>query len=96
MKQKITRSQLRDAFSQAGRYKHFSSTGRNALFDCLEGYEIETGVELDIDVVSLCIHYAEERLVDVLRAYKLESIEDLKKRTIVIKVDDETIIYRVF
>jgi len=34
--------------------------------------------------------------VDVLRAYKLESIEDLKKRTIVIKVDDETIIYRVF
>ena len=96
MKQTITREQFVRAFDDYNRPDNFSELGRRKLFDYLEEYEDSTGEEIELDVIALCCDFSESDIETVLKDYDLESIEELRDRTTVIEVDDETIIYQCF
>lgn len=96
MKQSISREQFVQAFDQMNRSDNFSKLGRRKLFDYLEELEADTGTELELDVIAICCDYAEAPLAEVLAEYSLETLQDLQDATIVIEVDDETVIYQLF
>ena len=93
MKQTITLSDFRDSFQKI-RPENFSYEGLEVLFDYLEQYEQGSGQEIELDVISLCCDYSESLIEDVLKEYNLESLEELESETMVLKVDDETVIYQ--
>lgn len=96
MKQSIRLNQFQDAFKNMGREDQFSKIGLRVLFEYLEEYEESTGEEIELDVIALCCDYSEASIEDVLKECSLESLEEIRDRTPVIVVDDETIIYGVF
>lgn len=96
MKQTIDQYEFRDAFKRMNRADNFSTSGLYALFNYLEQYEQDTGEEIELDVISLCCDYTEDSIKNVLKEYKLESIDALRDHTTVIEVDSDTIIYQAF
>lgn len=96
MKQTINKSDFINAFRLAGRSDQFSRDGLNTLFKYLEQYEQDTGEELELDVIGLCCNYVESSIEDALKEHGLDSLDDLKDNTLVLEVDDETIIYQAF
>lgn len=96
MKQSVGREDFVKAFENMGRGENFSSLGRRKLFDYLTELEDDTGTELELDVIAICCDFSEDSIKNVLREYDLESVEELRDRTTVIEVDDETIIYGSF
>jgi len=95
MKQTITIHEFRTAFSDAER-DNFSRAGLRELFSYFEDYEQNSGEEMELDVIAICCDYSEEPIKDVLKNYKLESIEELSQKTSVVWYDEETVIYAVF
>ena len=95
MKQTITTHEFRTAFSDAER-NNFSRSGLGELFSYFEDYEQNSGEEMELDVIAICCDYSEEPIKDVLKNYKLESIEELSQKTSVVWYDEETVIYAVF
>ena len=59
MKRTINKWEFRDAFRDMGRKDQFSYNGLGALFERLEGYEEDTGEEIELDVIALCCDYSE-------------------------------------
>lgn len=96
MKQTICERDFIRAFEDMSRSDSFSERGLRKLFEYLEQFEQDTGVETELDVIALCCEYSEEPLADVLKNYGLESIDELRDNTTVIEVDDETIIYAIY
>ena len=99
MKQTIGIHQFNKAFEDTNRLTNFSYEGRKALFDYLEQYEEDTGLEVELDVIALCCEYSEyENLAEFQKDYSkdYESIEDIEKDTQVIKIDDESFIIQQF
>jgi hypothetical protein len=99
MKYTITFSDFSDLFSKSDTYKdNFSYEGLRALFDYLEGYEEETGEQLDFDPIALCCEYTEYgSLEDVQAEYTdIKSMEDLQEHTQVIECDNGHIIIQNF
>ena len=77
------------------RPNNFSHEGLEVLFDHLEEYEgsdSESGIELD--VIAICCDFTECSIKEVLNDCNLESLEELEQNTMVLKVDDNTIIYQ--
>jgi hypothetical protein len=93
MKQTINFRQFEQAFEDMGRSNQFP-TGLRELFDYLESYEDVTGEEIELDVIALCCDFTEDKLDNVLKEYGYKDIDELSYNTIVIEIDDETIIYR--
>lgn len=78
---------FRNSFSDS--YKnHFSTEGKSALFDYLENYEEESGHQVELDPIALCVEYIEyESLEELQDNYNdIKSMEDLEERTTVIKI----------
>lgn len=59
MKRNVNFSQFVDAFRDYNREDNFSYDGKRALFDYLEDYEAQTGVEVSLDVIALWCEYTE-------------------------------------
>ena len=95
MKQTVNFHTFEDTFKKV-RPDNFSYHGLRALFDYLESCEIDNGEELELDVIALCCEYTEDSIDNVLEAYNIDDIEELYENTIVIEVDDDTIIYAEF
>ena len=89
MYQTIGFNDFYDAF-QKTRPENFSYQGLKVLYDYLE--EMDGGTELD--VIAFCCEFSEDKIKDVLSDYNLESLEELEQNTIVLTVDDDTIIYQ--
>lgn len=51
---------------------------------------------MEIDIIALCCEFAEGEIEDVLKDYGLKNMDELTDRTIVIEVDQHTIIYQIF
>lgn len=85
-----------DTFRSYGRNDSFSYEGKRALFDYLEGYEEDTGEKIELDVIALCVDFSEEPIVDVLENYDMDSLEELEENTLVLMVNEDTIIYQSF
>jgi len=104
MKQTVGFCQFSDAFREYNRNENFSYEGKRALFDYLEQYEEDCGVEIELDVVALCCDFTESSLSDVLKNYSnldIKSLDDLRDNTQVIMVGEESevdplIVYQVF
>ncbi len=96
MKQSINFSQFCDAFRDMNRNNNFTYDGKRALYDYLENYEEDTGEEIELDIIALCVEYTEyENLKELQENYTdIESMEELEEQTTVIKIDDERFIIR--
>lgn len=84
MKMNVTESDFVDAFDQANRSENFSRQGRQALYDYLIEYEEDTGVEIEFDVIALCVEFSEyESLDEYNEAYgtSYEDWEGVAERT---------------
>jgi hypothetical protein len=96
MKQTINESAFIRAFRDFGRDENFSVTGLRALFEYLEQYEQDVGEELELDVIALCCDFHEISVDEIERVTGCADLDELRDKTIVIEVDDETIIYQSF
>ena len=82
MKQTVNFGDFSDAFRDMDRMENFSPEGLQALFDYIEGYEEDTGVEIELDVIALCCEYEEfENLEEFNSAHgknccTVEQVED--------------------
>ena len=97
MKQSVNFSDFRDAFHKHERHDQFSHECLVALFDYLEEYELETGEEIELDVVGLCCEFAEyDSANEACSDYQLdvddlsddEAFEVLSEYTTVLRAGD--------
>ncbi len=89
MKQNVSVSQFRDAFSNMDRYGHFSYKGYSALFDWFEQYDEDSDSETELDVIAICCDFTEYASFDEFKAdydNDMETIEDLNDETMVIPI----------
>lgn len=94
MKQEITKSMFRDAFTHAGRKEQFSYNALGALYDYLEE---ALGEDYNLDVIALCCEFIEATLEEVKNAYpNIESFAELEEQTTVIPVSDGVVIYQQY
>ncbi len=93
MYQTIEFCQFTDAFN-AVRPNNFSYDGLQVLFDHLEQYENDTEGLLELDVIAICCDFTECTIKEALRDYDLESLEELEQNTMVLKIDDDRVIYQ--
>lgn len=99
MRKTVYQSDFIQAFTNMGRGSQFSEAGLSALFDYLEQYEDDTGVELELDVIGLCCDFTEyDNMAEFRGEYgdKYETIEDIEQATTVIMIDDEAFIIQAF
>ena len=75
MKQTITRELFHAAFREL-RPDNFSQAGLDELFDHLENLELETGKDIDLDVMALCREFGEGDIYDISEMYDLDTPED--------------------
>lgn len=70
-----TVSNFRDEFRACGRADQFSYEALGILFDYLEAYEMDTGEEIELDVVSICCDYSEDSPESIRDQYAIEGDE---------------------
>ena len=87
MKTTVNLYDFRDAFQRADRAANFSYDGLRVLFEHLEQLELDTGDEMELDVVALCCEYAEDSPAVIAEQYGIDlsdiepgaSEDDLRK-----------------
>ena len=70
--------QFRDAFAEAGRKDQFSYEGLQVLWDYLEGYEQDTGEELECDVIGFCCDFCEDTDENIRRDFSIDKDKDVQ------------------
>lgn len=99
MKQTVTSYQFVDSFRAAGRESQFTRPALFALFDYLESYEDDCGVELELDPIGICCEWAEhDSAIDAANEYgqtfddESEALEWLRNHTQVVEFDGGVVI----
>ena len=85
--------EFRKAFMDYGREDNFSYDGLEVLFNYLQDYEESTGVEVELDVIAICCDFTENTIKEALEYYELDSLDELVRNTLVLPIDEESIIY---
>ena len=75
MRQTINAIIFIDAFRNYGRYDQFGYEALQILFDYLESYEQDSGVELELDVIALCCDYSVDSWQDIATNYPIDLSE---------------------
>ena len=104
MKRTIYFDDFVEAFEEMGRIEHFSREGLKALFDYIEEYEADTGIEIELDVIALCMEFTEysdfeefkENYSAYVEEHNIQNLDDLEDHTIVIRVDEKSFIIQDF
>ena len=104
MKKSIYFNDFVEAFEKMGRMEHFSLKGLKALFDYLEEYEEDTGIEIELDVNALCCDFTEYsdfeefkwHYSDYVEEHNIQNLDDLEDHTIVIRVNEKAFIIQDF
>ena len=98
MKQTVYREDFTRAFHDYNRSGNFTPRGLVALYNYFEQLEEDTGEEIELDVIAICVEFTEyETLEEALSNYThLESMEDLEDATTVIMIDDQSFIIQDF
>jgi hypothetical protein len=80
MKTSINVYDFREAFRRMER-NNFSYDGLEVLFEYLEQLEEDCGQEMELDVVAICCHYAEEMPTTIAEHYSidLEGLQNSEK-----------------
>jgi hypothetical protein len=74
MKQTIGIYEFRRTFRDI-RPDNFSWEGQNLLFEYFENYEMDTGEEIEFDVISICCDYSEEDYETIAKSYDIDISE---------------------
>jgi hypothetical protein len=92
--------QFREEFKQMGRGDQFTHEGLGLLFDYLDQLSDDCGQQIELDVISICCDYAEDKPEDIALFYSIdidEVMEYLHDNSIVVgETDEGTIVYRQF
>ena len=94
----VTEQSFIDSFISI-RPDNFSRDGLMALFNFFEQLEDDIGEPMELDVIAVCCEFSELTLKEAAEQYDIEDddiIEWLRDNTIVIPVDDDTIIIQDF
>ena len=99
MYQQVTFQDFIDTFIKMDRGEQFTYDGFRALFDHLEQIEDDTGEKIVLDVISLCVEYAEyPNAIEAASDYtgekftEIEAMKYLEERTTVISFDGGVIV----
>ena len=98
MKQTINDYEFHRAFEKISP-DNFTYDGLEKLFEYLEQYEADCGIELELDVIEICCDFTEyENIEEFQENYgkEYETIEDIEDHTSVIPIDDERFIIQNF
>jgi hypothetical protein len=71
MKQTVDFYEFRRSFELI-RPDNFSSEGLSVLWDYLESYEDDSGVELELDVIAICCDFSEDYAENIAQAYDFD------------------------
>jgi predicted ArsR family transcriptional regulator len=71
MKTTVSVYDFRDAFLKH-RPDNFTYEGLTALYDYLESFEVDTGEELELDVIAICCDFAEESWQNISEYYSID------------------------
>lgn len=96
MKITVTKSMFHDEFRKMDLLENFSYEGREALYEYLEEMEDASGVEMELDTIALCCDFNEKKISDVLENYNLNSLDELRDKTLVIWNDDKTVLFQAY
>ena len=99
MKKTIDKHDFIQEFRNYNREDNFSREGLEALFDYMEQYEEETGLEIELDVIAICCEYTEyENIQEFNESYgkECETIEDITEYTQVIPLSGDGFIIQDF
>jgi hypothetical protein len=92
--------QFREEFKQMGKGDQFSHEGLGLLFDYLDELSDDCGQQIELDVISICCDYAEDKPEDIALFYSLdidEVMDYLHENSIVVgQTAEGTIVYRQF
>jgi len=86
----VTKNIFMDEFNSC-RPNNFNYSGLSTLWDYFENAD-----DFELDVIEICCDFSQYTVEDALKAYGLESIEELEHNTIVLPCDDDTIIIADF
>jgi len=99
MKQTVTSYQFVEAFRAAGRESQFTRPALFALFDYLESYEEDCGIELELDPIGICCEWAEhDSAILAAKEYgqnfetESEALEWLREQTQVVEFEGGVVI----
>ena len=81
---------FRDEFLSI-RPTNFNDSGLSALFDYFENAD-----DFELDVIAICCDFSQYTVGDALKAYGLESIEELDYNTIMLPCDDGSLLIADF
>lgn len=98
MKTIITEHDFLNAFNYYGRENQFSYHGKLALFNYLENYEHETGMEIELDIIAICCDFCEYDSIDEIKQYypNIKNEKHLENFTNVISLDNGKLIIQNF
>ena len=82
-------------FRDYGRLDHFPK-GLRELYGYLDNLSDDMGKDIELDVIALCCDFSEIAIKDIEQETGCAGLEELRDNTIVIDVDDETVIYGSF
>lgn len=72
MKKTVTWDEFRDSFTKADRTDQFSYDALDMIWNYLEQYENDTGIELELDVIAICCDFSEEYCDDIAANYSID------------------------
>jgi hypothetical protein len=112
MKIEISESDFIRAFDDYDRSENFSVSGRIALYNYLTEEEDSTGEEINLDVIGICCDFneyndIEEYLMDYnttidrkdfddIEDYKDAVKDEIRNKTILIEIDDDSFIIQAY
>ena len=71
-----TVSTFRDEFRACGRADQFSYEALGLLFDYFEAFEMDTGEEIELDVISICCDYTEDSPENIRDQYGIDGDDE--------------------
>ena len=99
MYQTVNEYQFEDMFNKMGRENQFSYNGKRALYQYLLELEEDSGTQIELDVVALCVDFTEyPSAIEAASVFKNEftseeeALEYLQDNTSVISFDGGVII----
>jgi hypothetical protein len=109
MKQSVNFSDFVDAFHAFDRYDGYGYEALKVIFNYLEEYESETGVEVELDVIAICCDYDSQHYADIASNYSIDidGLDDDEAKEAVIEyiqdnsfylgeATDGVLVYQVF
>lgn len=71
-----TVSTFRDEFRACGRVDQFSYEALGLLFEYLEAYEMDTGEEIELDVIAICCDFSEDSPENIRDQYGIDGNDE--------------------